>query len=144
VPHTKQRFGAANEEGFQIDLWLVPYFQPALLHGSFKIDPRCHRIHARHGGGVWDDIRGLRVGQRVDPCPEIGDPERLEQRLQHVQPVQMPDAVDLGQDKLIATADQKDAALEFQDLQPANDVPGVGLTEGQVQDQEVGFGLGDR
>src|SRR6202167_3425857 len=132
MPGADQRLSAANRERLQLDLGLVPQFQPFALESLAKESTRDGRQVAR-GRLRGFGFASLRLGSRLQPGLEFDCAERLSQRLEHAQPMRPADPFDLVQRRLIATADQQDIARELEDIEFANHIDRIGTPELKVE-----------
>src|SRR5665213_3280553 len=89
-----QCLGSTNRHRLQLDLWLVPQFEPIVLQRGFKIAPTC-----RNAGGFNN------FGQ---PCPQLLKPERLTKARQHGKPTTLADLADFVERSCVVTADEQD------------------------------------
>src|SRR5205085_3966362 len=113
-----------------IDLRLIPQLEPAVAARFLEIDrdlahiPAIRRPCRRHC-----QLRPGRVIELIYPLCQVVHPKRLAQRRQHPQPATPADFLDFPQSRGVSTADQQYLATILQNLEMADDLDGVGLTE---------------
>src|SRR5258708_35621156 len=95
-----QRLGAADYERFQIDLWLVPKFEPIARE-------RLGQLDGRSFGGLLLRWRSLQLCLGEQALPEFFQPKRLFERRQHRKPVRRTDLLDVEKHGYIASADEQ-------------------------------------
>ena len=118
-----QRLGSTNRHRLQVDLRLVPQFEPIVLQRDFKIAATC-----RNAGGF------SHVSQ---PCPQLLKPEWFAEDRQHGKPTTLADLADLVERGRVVTADEQDFPGKPRCCQAAHHLDGIGSPERQVENNDL-------
>ena len=117
-----QRLGTGYLARPDRDLGLVPDLQPIVVHRRLE----------RHAAPLGEPL-----ADRLQPLLELADPERLLQRLHHVEAARLADAQHFLERCGVVTADQQQVAVEAAGRKNADDLDGVGVAEREIEDDDV-------
>ena len=119
-----QCFGAADRHRPEVELWLVPHFEPIVFQCRQEIDV------AR---------RGARVSHHAgDPCNEFRNPERLAQERQHAETVTRADGLHLLEEGCFVAADQQNLPAEPRSRKTSQHFDRIGSSERQIENDDIG------